>query len=33
MKGTELVTLLNGKRVDFTVPLKDKDNIEIFWKD
>ncbi len=32
MKGTELVTLLNGERVDFTVPLKDKDNVEIFWR-
>lgn len=32
MKGSELVTLLNGDRVDFTAPIKDKDNAEIFWK-
>lgn len=32
MKGTELVTLKNGEKVDFTAPLKEKDNIEIYWK-
>lgn len=32
MKGSELITLLNGERVDFTAPIKDSDKIEIFWK-
>ncbi len=32
MKGTELITLLNGEKAEFTAPLKDKDVIEIYWK-
>ncbi len=32
MKGTELVVMLNGERAEFTAQLKDKDKIEIFWK-
>lgn len=33
MKGSELVVMQNGERAEFTAPLKDKDIIEIYWKD
>lgn len=32
MGGKELVIKLNGERTEFTAPLMDKDNIEIYWK-
>ncbi len=32
MGGSELITLLNGVKAEFTAPLKDKDNIDIYWK-
>jgi hypothetical protein len=32
MKGTELVTELNGNRVDFTATLEDGDHIRIYWQ-
>lgn len=32
MGGSELVTKLNGERAEFTAPLMDADNVEIFWK-
>ncbi len=32
MKGTELVTMINGEKAEFTTPLKDRDMIELYWK-
>lgn len=32
VKGSELVTLLNGEKAEFTAPLKDNDNIDIYWQ-
>ncbi len=32
MKGTELVTMINGEKAEFTAPLKDRDMIELYWK-
>lgn len=32
-KGNELVRTLNGEQADFTSPLKEKDMIELYWKD
>lgn len=32
MGGSELIIKLNGERTEFTAPLKDKDTIEIYWK-
>lgn len=30
--GSELVITLNGEKADFTMPLKEKDIIELYWK-
>jgi cell division protein FtsA len=32
-KGSELVRALNGEQADFTAPLKEKDRIELYWKE
>ncbi|HHV08866.1 MAG TPA: cell division protein FtsA [Clostridiales bacterium] len=32
MQGTELVTEVNGIRVDFTAPLQEGDHIQIYWR-
>lgn len=32
MQGSELATLLNGERAEFTAPLKDNDIAQIYWK-
>lgn len=31
-KGQELVITLNGEKAEFTMPLKDNDSIELYWK-
>lgn len=31
-RGNELVTTVNGERVDFTMPLKENDVIQIYWQ-
>jgi hypothetical protein len=33
MRGSELMVTLNGERAEFTASLKDKDNVEIYWKE
>lgn len=32
-QGFEFVTTLNGEKADFTMPLKEKDVIELYWKE
>lgn len=31
-KGTTVITKVNGEAADFTTPVKENDNIEIYWK-
>ena len=32
-QGLEFVTTLNGEKADFTMPIKEKDVIELYWKE